>query len=52
VDTTCAFTKSSNSFSSTNANGPAGDLKIDIYAQVKDMPRLDFFGIGPKAKTE
>ncbi len=45
VDSNVRLTKSSNTFSSSNANGPSGDLKIDIYAQVKDMPRLDFFGL-------
>jgi hypothetical protein len=52
VDTNVRLTKSSNSFSSSNASGPSGDLKIDIYAQVRDMPRLDFFGIGPESKEQ
>ena len=52
VDSNVRLTKSSNTFSSSNANGPSGDLKIDIYAQVKDMPRLDFFGLGPESKEQ
>src|SRR3989442_3611827 len=52
VDTNLRLTKSSNTFSSNNANGPSGDLKIDIYALVKDMQRLDFFGIGPESREQ
>ena len=52
VDSNLRLTKSSNSFSSINANGPSGDLKIDIYGQIKDMPRLDFFGIGPESREQ
>jgi hypothetical protein len=29
-----------------------GNLKIDFYGVVKDMPRLDFFGIGPKSREQ
>jgi len=50
VDTNLRLTKSSNTFS--GSGGPPGDLKIDLYALVKDMPRLDFFGIGPESKEQ
>jgi hypothetical protein len=50
VDTNLRLTKSSNTFS--GSGGPSGDLKIDLYALVKDMPRLDFFGIGPESKEQ
>lgn|GEM_PF-1565234 len=26
------------------------DLKLNVYGQVKDMPRLDFFGLGPETE--
>lgn len=29
-----------------------GDTKINFYALVKDMPRLDFFGVGPETREE
>lgn len=50
VDTNFRLTKSSNTFS--GSGGPSGDLKIDLYALVKDMPRLDFFGIGPNSREQ
>ena len=30
----------------------SGSLKIDLYGVVKDMPRLDFFGIGPNSREQ
>jgi hypothetical protein len=51
-DSNLRLTKSSNSFSSNDVSGPSGDLKINIYALVKDMQRLDFFGIGPETREQ
>lgn len=50
VDTNVRLTNTVNKFS--GSSGPKGDLKIDLYAVVKDMPRLDFFGIGPESKEQ
>jgi hypothetical protein len=49
-DSNLRLTKSQNTFSSNGAAGPSGDLKINIYGLVKDMPRLDYFGIGPESR--
>ena len=35
---------------STTASPDVGDLRSNIYGFVKDMPRLDFFGIGPETQ--
>jgi len=51
VDTNVRLTKSSNSFH-LPSQWTSGRLKIDIYAQVKDMPRPRLFGIGAESKTE
>jgi hypothetical protein len=29
-----------------------GNMKIDFYAVAKDMPRLDFFGLGPNSREQ
>jgi hypothetical protein len=50
IDTNLRLTKSSNTFSSDS--GPTGDLKINLYGLVKDMRRLDFFGIGPNSREQ
>lgn len=47
-DANLRLTKNDNSISSNDSGGPAGSLKINLYGQVKDMPRLDYFGIGPE----
>lgn len=52
IDSNLRLTKSENKFSGNTANGPVGDLKINIYGLVKDMPRLDFFGIGPETREQ
>jgi len=36
--------------SSTTASPDIGNLKMNFYGFVKDMPRLDFFGIGPETE--
>jgi hypothetical protein len=48
VDSNLRLTKSSNTFTASDAGGPSGDLKINVYGLVKDMQRLDYFGIGPE----
>lgn len=52
LDANLRLTKSSNTFPGGGAMGPTGDLKINLYALVKDMPRLNFFGIGPETRVE
>ena len=49
-NTNLRLTRTLNKFSS--GGGPPGDLKINIYALIKDMPRLDFFGIGPNSREQ
>jgi hypothetical protein len=44
------LTRTLNKFGS--GGGPPGDLKINLYALIKDMPRLDFFGIGPNSREQ
>jgi hypothetical protein len=51
-DSNLRLTRSSNTFSSNDVSGPSGDLKLNIYALVKDMQRLDFFGIGPETREQ
>lgn len=51
LDAHLRLVKNSNTFSS-DANGPEGNLKIDLYAQFKDMPRLDFFGLGAESREQ
>lgn len=38
--------------SSTTAPIALGNLKVDIYGFVKDMPRVDFFGVGPESREQ
>ena len=47
VDANLRLTKTS---SSTTAPSDLGNLKINIYGLVKDMQRLDFFGLGPESR--
>ncbi len=49
LDANLRLTKTS---SSTTAPADLGNLKIDIYGLVKDMPRLDFFGLGPESREQ
>jgi hypothetical protein len=52
IDSNLRLTKSDNTFSGNTATGPVGDLKINIYGLVKDMTRLDFFGLGPESREQ
>jgi len=47
LDANLRLTKTS---SSTTAPSDLGNLKINIYGLVKDMQRLDFFGLGPESR--
>jgi hypothetical protein len=47
LDSNVRLTKNSHDFNNT-----VGDLKIDMYAVIKDMRRLDFFGIGPESREQ
>jgi hypothetical protein len=38
-----------NKFTDDDVTGPSGNLKLNLYALVKDAPRLDFFGLGPES---
>lgn len=49
IDGNLRLTKTS---SSTTAPSDLGNLKINIYGLVKDMPRLDFFGLGPESREQ
>jgi len=49
VDANLRLTKTS---SSTTAPTDLGNLKINLYALVKDMQRLDFFGLGPESREK
>jgi hypothetical protein len=49
LDANLRLTKTS---SSTTAPADLGNLKINIYALVKDMQRLDFFGLGPESREQ
>jgi|KBSMisStaDraftv2_1062788.scaffolds.fasta_scaffold02344_2 hypothetical protein len=49
IDGNLRLTKTS---SSTTAPVDISNLKIDIYGFVKDMPRVDFFGLGPNSREE
>ena len=52
VDANLRLTKMSNSFGKCDEFGPQSALKVDIYGQVRDMPRLDYFGLGPSSREE
>jgi hypothetical protein len=49
LDGNLRLTKTS---SSTTAPVDLSNLKMNIYGFVKDMPRLDFFGLGPNSREE
>jgi hypothetical protein len=49
IDANLRLTKTS---SSTTASPDLGNLKSNIYGFVKDMPRLNFFGVGPETRTD
>lgn len=49
LDANLRLTKTS---SSTTAPIDLGNLKTNLYGFVKDMPRLDFFGIGPETTEQ
>jgi hypothetical protein len=52
VDANLRLTKSSSTFGKCDEWGPQGALKIDLYGQVKDMQRLDYFGLGPASREQ
>ena len=52
LDANLRLTKMSSSFGKCDEFGPQGALKMDIYGQVRDMPRLDYFGLGPSSREE
>ncbi len=49
IDGNLRLTKTS---SSTTAPVDISNLKINIYGFVKDMPRIDFFGLGPDSREQ
>jgi hypothetical protein len=49
LDANLRLTKTS---SSTTASPDIGNLKMNIYGFVKDMPRMDFFGLGPETSKD
>ncbi len=52
VEANLRLTRSENRFTDADVTGPSGDLKINLYALVKDAPRLDFFGLGPESREQ
>lgn len=52
VDSNLRLTKTSAGFGKCDDYGPQGALKIDLYGQVRDMPRLDYFGLGSESREE
>jgi hypothetical protein len=52
LDSNLRLTRSENKFTDSDVTGPSGDLKINLYALVKDAPRLDFFGLGPESREQ
>lgn len=51
VDSNLRLTKSSSKFSCSEW-GPQSALKMDFYGQIRDMPRLDYFGTGPESREQ
>src|SRR5262249_11924341 len=49
LDANLRLTKTS---SSTTASPDLGNLKINVYGLVKDMQRLDYFGLGPESREQ
>ena len=49
IDANLRFTKTSDS---TTASPDIGNLKTNIYGFVKDMRRLEFFGLGPETSKD
>jgi len=39
-------------FTKCNEYGPEGTVKMDFYGQLKDMPRVDYFGLGPESREQ
>jgi hypothetical protein len=52
LDSNLRLTRSENKFTDLDVTGPSGDLKINLYALVKDAPRVDFFGVGPESREQ
>ncbi len=52
IDANLRLTRSENTFGDDDAAGPAGDLKINLYGLVKDMQRLNFYGLGPESSVD
>lgn len=52
LDANLRLTKMSSSFGKCDEFGPQGALKMNLYGQVRDMPRLDHFGLGPSSREE
>ena len=53
LDSNLRLTKAQSSFTKCSDEwGPQSALKIDVYGQVRDMRRLDYFGLGPESREE
>ncbi|HEX8293446.1 MAG TPA: hypothetical protein VF570_16920, partial [Pyrinomonadaceae bacterium] len=52
LDANLRLTKMSSGFGKCDEFGPQGALKMNLYGQVRDMPRLDYFGLGPSSGEE
>lgn len=53
LDSNLRLTKAQSSFTKCSDEwGPQSALKINVYGQLKDMRRLDYFGTGPESREE
>lgn len=52
LDSNLRLTKMSSSFGKCDQWGPQSAVKMDFYGQVRDMPRLDYFGLGPESREQ
>lgn len=51
-DANLRLSRNENRFTDDDVTGPSGNLKLNVYALVKDAPRLDFFGLGPESTKQ
>jgi hypothetical protein len=52
LDANLRLTKTSVGFGKCDDFGPQSAMKLDLYGQVKDMQRLDYFGLGSESREE
>lgn len=53
LDANLRLTKAQSTFTKCSDEwGPQSALKLDLYGQVRDMRRLDYFGVGPETREQ